>query len=237
MYGWRGKIGLIIPSLNNTMEPEFNQMVPNGVAVYATRVFFDEGVPEQMTKMAVEVEKAADLLKTADMTGIVYGCTTGSLINGIGSDLKIISKIKKISSVPATTAATAVIEAFKELKVKTVAVATPYIDDVNRVEKKFFEAHGIRVINIQGLNYTSGKELHRESPETAYIFAKQADHPKADCIFISCTDFATIRVLNLLEQDLGKPVISSNTASLWAILRKMGIKDQIEEYGEILRHL
>ena len=93
------------------------------------------------------------------------------------------------------------------------------------------------MVNMQGLGYTTGEELHREPAETAYAFAKRVDHPKSDCLFISCTDFATIDVLNILEQDLGKVVFSSNTASLWSILKRMGIKDRIDGFGEILRHL
>jgi maleate cis-trans isomerase len=237
MYGWRGKIGIIIPSINNTMEPEFNTMAPEGISVYATRIFFDEGVPKQMERMIMDAEDAAVLLKTANVNGIVYGCTSSSLIKGVGSDLDIIRKIQERSGLPATTTATAVIAAFKELGVSTVAIATPYIEDVNKVEKEFIESHGFRVLNIQGLCYTTGEQLHRETPESAYVFAKQVDHPDADCLFISCTDFPTIEVLNCLEQDLGKPVLSSNTASFWAALKNMNIRVEIEAYGEILRRL
>ncbi len=237
MYGWRAKIGIIIPSLNNTMEPELNKMAPKGVAVYCTRLLLEKGLPEHLEKLAHDTEKAADLLKTADVTGILYGCTSGSLIKGVGWDQEIIRRIESGTGIPATTTSTAVIDAFRELKVNSVAVATPYVDEVNRIEKDFFEGHGVKVMHIQGLGYTTGQELHRESPESAYLFAKKVDRKEADCLFISCTDFAAIEVLNTLEQDLGKPVMSSNTASLWGMLKKLGIKEQIDGFGEILRHL
>ena len=237
MYGWRGKIGVILPSLNNTMEPELNKMAPRGIAVYATRLLLEKGLPDDLEKLATDTEKASDLLKTADVTGILYGCTSGSLIKGVGWDKEIIRRIEERTGIPSTTTSTAVIEAFKELGVKSVVVATPYIDPVNQIEKQFFEGHGVKVIAIQGLGYTKGEELHRESPETAYLFAKKVFRKEADCLFISCTDFACIEILNLLEQDLGKPAMSSNTASLWAILKKIGVKERIEGFGEILRRL
>ncbi len=219
------------------MEPELNKMAPRGVAVYCTRLLLEKGLPENLEKLAHDTEKAADLLKTADVTGILYGCTSGSLIKGVGWDQEIIRRIESRTGIPATTTSTAVIDAFRELKVNSVAVATPYVDEVNRIEKDFFEGHGVKVIHIQGLGYTTGQELHKESPESAYLFAKKVDRKEADCLFISCTDFAAIEVLNILEQDLGKPVMSSNTASLWGMLKKLGIKERIEDYGEILRHL
>ena len=237
MYGWRAKIGIIIPSLNNAMEPELNRMVPRGVAVYCTRLLLEKGLPENLEKLAADTEKAADIMKTADVTGILYGCTSGSLIKGVGWDQEIIRRIESKTGIPATTTSTAVVEAFKELKVNSVAVATPYVDEVNRIEKDFFEAHGVQVVHIQGLGYTTGQQLHRESPESAYLFAKKVDRKEADCLFISCTDFTAIEILNTLEQDLCKPVMSSNTASLWGILKKLGIKERIDSYGEILRHL
>ena len=237
MYGWRGKIGLILPSLNNTMEPELNRMIPEGVALYATRMLLERGVPDELEKMADDTETAVDLLQSAEVDCILYGCTSGSLIKGVGWDKEIIKRIEDRTGVPATTTSTAVVEAFKELGIQSVSVATPYIDSVNEIEKKFFEGHGVKVLNIEGLQYTTGKELHKESPGTAYAFARKVCHPEADCIFISCTDFDAIGSLNILERDTGKPAMSSNTVSLWGILKKMGIKEPIDDYGEILRHL
>jgi maleate isomerase len=237
VYGWRGKVGLITPSINCAMEPEFNKMVPNGVAVYATRILLEKGLPEELEKMAGGAEQAAALLKTANVTGIIYGCTSGSVIKGVSWDHEIIREIESRAGVPAITPSTAAIEAFHELKISSVAVATPYIDVVNRIEKEFFEDSGVKVINIQGLQYTNGEELQREAPETAYFLARKVDRKEAECIFISCTAFRTIEVINLLEQDLGKPVMSSNTVSLWGILKRIGVKERIEGFGEILRHL
>ena len=120
MYGWRGKIGLIIPSLNCTMEAELNKMVPRGVAVFATRLLLERGLPDELERMAVDTDKAAHLLETADVTGILYGCTSGSLIKGVGWDLEIIRRIEEKTGILTTTTSTAVVEAFKELKVGSV---------------------------------------------------------------------------------------------------------------------
>lgn len=237
MYGWRARIGLIIPSLNVTMEPEFNAMAPAGVSIHATRLLLERGTAEQLEKMAGDTEKAALLLKTADVDIIVYGCTSGSLIRGTGWDREIIAAIENVAGIPATTTSTAVIEAFHELGVKSVAVGTPYITEVNEREKKFFEDHGVRVVHIEGLNYTRGEELHREPSATAYLLGKRVNRPDADCVFISCTDFKTLEVIGLLERDLRKPVVSSNTATMWSALQKLGLRDALEGYGEIMRRL
>jgi maleate cis-trans isomerase len=73
-------------------------------------------------------------------------------------------------------------------------------------------------------------------PSSAYISAKEVDVPEAEAIFISCTAWRTIEIIELLEKDLGKPVITSNQATMWAILKKMGIRG-VEGYGKLLREL
>lgn len=237
MYGWRARIGLIIPSLNVTIEPEFNHLAPQGVSTHATRLLFEKGTAEDLEKMAEDTDKATRLLATACVDVIAYACTSGSLVKGLGWDREIIKLIEKTSGKPATTTSTAAIEAFQELGVTRVAVATPYIDELNHKEKAFFEGHGVEVVSLEGLGYTSGEDLHREPPATAYRLAKKVDRPSADCVFISCTDFKSIEVLDVLEKDLGKPVLCSNTVTMWAVLRQLGLRQPILGYGEILKRL
>lgn len=237
MYGWRARVGLIIPSLNVTIEPEFAWMAPEGVSFHTTRVLLERGTPDQLERMAGEAEGAARLLATAGVDLIVYACTSGSLIKGLGWDLEIIRSIESATGIPAFTTSTAVIEAFKFMEVSGVSVGTPYIDEVNRIEKEFFEAHGIKVPYIEGLGYTKGEQLHAEPPETAYRLGKKVNRPEADSVFLSCTDFKTIEIIAPLERDLGKPVMSSNTVTMWAVLRRLGIRDEIGDYGELLRRV
>jgi maleate isomerase len=237
VYGWRARIGLIIPSLNVTAEPEFYRLAPLGVSVHTSRLLFEKGTAENLEKMADDTDKAAYQLATACVDVIAYACTTGSLIKGLGWDREIINLIEKQTRIPATTTSTAAIEAFSELGVRRVAVATPYIRELNDKEQAFFEGHGVEVVNIEGLGYTSGEDLHREPPTAAYKLAKRVNRNEADCVFISCTDFKSIEILDVLEKDLGKPVLCSNTVTLWAVLKRIGLRQPIEGYGEILRRL
>lgn len=237
MYGWRARVGLILPSLNATMEPDLNRLAPDGVHVHATRLMLERANPETLAKMADDSTLAAEMLATCDCTVLLYGCTSGSLIGGVGWDRELSGRMQEATGIPTTTTSTAVIEAFEELGVRRVAVATPYIDSVNQTEKEFFEGHGVEVVNIEGLGFTRGFELHGVPDGTAYSFGRKVDRPEADCLFVSCTDFRTLDELQHLETDLGKPVMSSNTASLWAVLRLAGVRGAIDGYGEILRHL
>ena len=233
MYGWRAKVGVILPSLNVTMEPEFHRMAPEGVTFHFTRMFLAEGTKQGLELMQKDTEPCAKLLATAEVDLILFGCTSGSLMGGLGWDAKIVEQIEDISKIKAITTSTAVVEVLKAHNVKKVTVGTPYIDEVNRLERKFLEDSGFTVVDIVGLGYTTGAQLHKEDAETAYNFAKGLKLDNADCIFLSCTDFHAIDAIKYLESDIGLPVVTSNTASMCAVLKHLGIKANMEQYGKI----
>ncbi|MFP6732387.1 MAG: aspartate/glutamate racemase family protein [Rhodospirillales bacterium] len=234
MYGARCKIGVIVPSLNNTLEPEFNRMVPADVAVYATRLRLERGVPDDLRAMADLTEQAGELLRHADVDCIAYCCTTGSLIDGVDWDKELAARLGKATELPVTTTASAAIKAMRSLGLKTVSVATPYIDEVNKIERAYIEACGIRVNSITGLQFTRGEELHSLDQDAAREFCRAAMVDGADGLFISCTDFASIDFIEELERDLGKPVVTSNTATLWMVLSLIKLDQPIEGFGQLL---
>jgi maleate isomerase len=237
MYGWRGRVGLIVPSSNTTMEPEFWRMAPEGVSIHTTRLKLVEVTPEALKQMAFEAIRAAEELATAEVNVIVYGCTTGSLLEGIEWEEKIRREIEKKVNVKTITTAQAVIEALHTLGVKKVAVVTPYIEELNAREKKFLEDNGFAVIRIKGLGIVKNTDIGRLPPWVAYRLSKEVAKEVSssiDGIFISCTNFRTIEVIEVLETELQLPVISSNTASMWLALRTIGIRDKLN-YGRLFK--
>lgn len=221
MIGWKARFGVILPSINVTTEPEFYRCMPEGITAHFTRMEFNDTTPEYFERMIDDVPAGTRMLTHAGVDAIMFGCTSGSLYGGLGYDQKIIAKIKEHADVPVSTTSTAVIEAFRVLGVNKVAIATPYEDWVNKLEKTFFEESGIRVLNIQGLGLSRlVGEVH---PETFYRFAKAQDRKEADALFLSCMGLRTLDLVHRLETDIGKPVLSSNQVSLWMLLRLCGI--------------
>jgi maleate cis-trans isomerase len=236
MIGWRAKFGVILPSVNATTESEFYRCLPEGVTAHFTRMEFQEETPENYERMIDDVPRGTQMLTHAGVDAILFACTSGSLYGGLGYDQKIISKMKEYSNIPVSTTSTAVMEAFHALKVKNVAVATPYVDWVNELEKKFFEGNGIHVLNIQGLG-CRGLDVSKVTPEALYRFAKAQDRKEADGIFLSCMGLRTLEVLPVLERDLGKPVLSSNQVTLWMLFRLCGVpaSDNRCDFGSLFR--
>jgi maleate isomerase len=131
------------------------------------------------------------------------------------------------------TLVTGVIDALRELKAKKIVVGTPYLDEINTNEAEFLLAKGFEVLDIQGLNLETGIEFGQVTPQYWKRFALEIDSPDADAIFLSCGGIRSAEVAQEIEAVVGKPVITSNQAQMWSCLRRTGITDTIEGFGQI----
>lgn len=235
-YGYRGKIGLIVPSTNTVNEPEFAMMAPDGVSVHAARIMLlGKATNDSYIKMVAQTERAAAELATAEVDVMAWGCTSGSFI--VPRD-EIEKKMIAAAGVPAVTTSSSVVSALQAFGAKRVALGTPYVDFVNQEEIQFLETAGFEVTSMYGMQLGETQEerrgIGRVPPESLYRFVRHIDRDDADIVFLSCTNLATIDMIAELEADAGKPVITSNQATFWRSLRLMGIKDQIEGFGSLL---
>ena len=235
-YGWRGRIGLIVPSTNTINEPEFARLVPRGVAVHSARAtLLGSMTPDSYQRMAEAVGRAADDLATAEVDVVAYGCTSGSIVCPLE---EIVADMRARTGALALATAGAVIAALRAVGACRVAVVTPYVAFVNEAEARFLETRGIGVAAMRGLSMGETQEerraIGRVPPEALYRLARETDRPDAEALFISCTNLATLDIIAQLEADLGKPVVTSNQACLWACLRLLRLPDRIEGHGRLL---
>jgi maleate isomerase len=194
-----------------------------------------KGDKKNLVNMAKDTELACKMLESAHVNVIAYACTTGSLIGGRKWEEKLSARMESSSGVPVVTTARSVVDSLQELGISSVAVATPYVSEVNQLEKKFLEEWNVKVTKIYGLGYVRGEDLHSEPPDKAVEMAEKVDSVDAEGIFLSCTDLKTFTILGKVEKALGKPVISSNSATLWSCLRAMNLPTRIRGMGALLK--
>jgi maleate isomerase len=229
------RFGIIVPSSNTTMEDEFWRMASGLATVHTARIRLEKITVEELEEMEKQMLEAPIRFADAEVDVIGYGCTSGSLLKGKDHGGDIERKITETTGIPAVATAKAVIEALSELRIKKLCVATPYIEEINKLEKIFLEQNKIDVLNIKGLSIEQNTEVGNKNPNVAYELAKDVYVPEAQGIFISCTNFRTIEVIDKLEKELGVPLVSSNTATLWAMMKRAGAKRKLKGYGKLLR--
>lgn len=234
MYGWRGRIGLIVPSSNTTMEMELHEALPKGVSLHTSRMPLREVTEEELIKMSALAVESARLLRDAQVDLILYGCTSGSFIGGTDFEKEIEEKIEREVNTPVITTSSAVIEALRILDAQQIIVITPYTNDINQREREFLESNEFEVLDIRGIGIVENTKIGKLEPYEAYRMAKAMFMEEADAVFISCTNFRTFEIIEPLEQDLGIPVVTSNQASLWLALRELDVMEKIPWLGKLL---
>ena len=225
MYGWRARLGVILPMDNAVLEPEWSSLALPGVAVYGARLGTAER--SRMPGSGVELSEVFNELGV-DVVG--YACAETSLLGGVDTNVMVRDGIQAATGCPAVTAIGAMTEALDALGVASVAIAAPYRPSSATALEEYLSASGLRVTNVVARDFSDTSDDHREwyatnlqPPSTAYRMAREADHPDAEAVVVAATNLRTFEVIDALEQDLGKPVISTNTALLWALLRRCGV--------------
>lgn len=197
-------------------------MMPEGVIVVSTRMYIERVDPEGLTAMVGNVERAARELATARPNVILMAGTAGAFNGGLNFDVKLGDRIKHASGgVIGTTTMTAVLDALRAMKLRKIAVATSYVESVDRALAAVLTGSAIEVLRIRGMGLLKSIDMGDVEPEETYRFARGVfdEAPDADGYFISCGNLRTLEAIVPLERDLNKPVITSNQAGLWHALR------------------
>ena len=225
-------IGIIVVSVNTILEPELTRAAPSEVALHFTRGRMRSEDPAELQRMVDQAPEAAELLADAGVQVIVFACTAASMFRGPGQDQAIVERIQARTGLPALATSGAVCKAFAALGMTRIALASPYSDRMNQTEADYFRAAGIEVVRMRGLACQGG-DMALVPPDEVYRNGLAVDTPAADGIFLSCTNWPTLEIIEKLERAAGKPVTSSNQATLWAALRMAGVKDAVPGYGKL----
>jgi maleate isomerase len=214
---------------------EFRRFIPPEVALIsaATPVPSTKNTLHLAISLAEngEIEEAARRLLRYSPSCFAYYCTTISFARGRDGDKDIAHRISLSTGKPATTTSTAMIEAFRILNISRVAVASPYLPDVEQCFIEFIEGHGVKVLKSRSLCLEQGHSI--VPPEDIRDLAETVDVPDAEAIFVGCTGQKLAESIEALEAKHGKPVLTANQVTGWYALRLIGIRPQLSGRGRL----
>ena len=178
--------------------------------------------------------EAAEALSDIKPDMIVFHCTANSMENGLAHEAALVETIQNASGCPTITTAQAIREAFTRSGIKKLVLISPYVKQTNEHEVQYLSEAGFTVLHELGLGLDSDG-YSAVTPEEWIKIVKKNTRPEADGYFLSCTNTRMIEAIKDLEQDLGKPVISSNQATLWNCLKKLGISYTNKALGRLFQ--
>lgn len=231
-YGLRARLGMMLPSSNSIAETQIAAMLPPGVSLHTTRLQLRSG--REALGMLERLEEATQLLADAEVERLIFHCTAVTMhapeIPG-----QITRRVAAITPTPLTITSEAVIAALRTLGARNIVLVTPYEQATNDREVTFLAHHGVTVLRESGLGLQGGNAMRAIEPAQWFRDTVALRDPAADAYFISCTAVRSADVIDALEEELGKPVLTSNQAMLWRALRETGIDDRVAGFGCLLR--
>ena len=225
-------IGLIIPSGNRLTEPQFSHYLPSGVGAHVTRLRMTGNFRKPLAELKGPLIEAAEALSDLQPSVIVFHCTANSMESGLAHEKAIVDIIEQASGCPTMTTAQALTQAFDHVGIKKLVLVSPYVKATNQLEVNYLSETGYTVLHELGL----ALEPHAYSsvtPEEWKKVVKENLRADADGYFLSCTNTRMIEAVADLEKDLSKPVVNSNQATIWACLKKLGIKHSDPRLGRL----
>lgn len=227
------RIGLIIPSTNRMTEPQFNRYAPSGTGIHVTRVRMTGRWHRPMSMLEDDIRKAAEALSDVSPAVIVFHCTASSMEEGLEGEAQVVHWIENAAGCPAITTGQAVRHALVALKVRRLVMVSPYVEKTNLLELRYMQEAAFDVIHEFGLGLPGGDSYARVTPEEWHDLALEHSRPEAEGYFLSCTNTRMIEAIDACEQDLQRPVVTSNQAVLWACLTRLGSVQNLSGLGRL----
>ena len=232
------RLGVLVPAGNPTIEPELYRMAPRGLTIHFARLDTLAGEPggvdgmERRTLGYLEpLPSATRSLTAVRPDAIVLAHTAVSYLTGFAGEPALLARLRELAGRPAFTAAGAIQAALHHLGARRLALATPYPASISAAGRSFWEAAGFTIVAHQRLDTAN---IYDETEERAWELGRTADTPEADALLISGTGLPTVGIVERLEKDLGKPVVTSQTATLWHALQLLRLDVRVSSHGQLL---
>jgi maleate isomerase len=240
--GWRIKFGVIAPSTNTVVQPEFDAMRPRGVTNHFGRIHIpnnplsDDGdFTKLIETVRGELIAAVDRVMTCEPDHLIMGMSSETFWDGLEGSERLRERVEARAGVKVTMGSDASRQALRQYgAVKRIGVVTPYMPVADTQVRRFFADCGFDVVRLKGLRCAGPVLIAHVTQRELREAICEVDGPEVEAIVQVGTNLAMARLAPIAEIWLDKPVLAINTATYWWALRRNGIADKIDGYGSLL---
>ena len=224
--------GVLIPSTNTTVEMEC-RLLPASYQAHVGRLM-SSGAGSFSPSRDEDIDYQSRLLGTARVELVILAQTSASLVADDYDDV-VTKRMSAGANVPAITSAQAVGRAVRALGARRIAVVSPYSDVVNERAARYFKSkHGLDTIALEGFRATDSYAIAQLGPQNARDALARLDRPEIEVFVVPGGNFPTLPSIAAWEREFGKPVVTTNQASVWAMLRAFDSTERLPAFGRLL---
>jgi maleate isomerase len=242
VLGWRRKFGVLGPSTNTIVQPDFDAMRPLGVTNHYSRIFTpnanavsNESFRAGAEVIASNVLDAVRSVMTCSPDYLVMGMSAVTFFDGAKGADAFTRQVEETSGVRISIGSDSCTAAMQTYGgVRRIAILSPYWPSMNIEVARYFSDKGFAVVRDKCLQCRSWIQIAEQSTETLRQALRELDGDDVDAIVQVGTNLSMVRLAAAAELWLGKPIIAINTATYWHALRANGIKDRMEGFGRLL---
>jgi arylmalonate decarboxylase len=223
--------GVLVPSTNTTVEVEC-RLLPVTYQAHVGRLLSSGG--SFSPSRDEDVEYQSRLLGTAKVELVILAQTSASLFADDYDDV-VTKRMSAAAGVPSVTSAQAVGRAVRALDARRIAIVSPYSDAVNeRAARYFKDKHGLDTVALEGFGATDAYAIGKLGPQNARDAFARIDRPEIEVLVVPGGNFPTMSAIAAWEREFGKPVVTTNQASFWAMLCTFRSADRLPGFGRLL---
>jgi maleate isomerase len=240
--GWRLKLGVIAPSTNTVVQPDFDSMRPPGVTNHFGRIHIpndplrgDDDFTRLIDTVRREMMAAIDRVMTCEPDHLVMGMSSETFWDGLDGSERLRERVEERAGVKVTMGSDAARQALAQFgSIRRLGVVTPYMPVADEQVRRFFTDCGFEVVRLDGLKCASPVLIAHVTAAELRGAIRRVDGADVEAIIQVGTNLSMARLAGIAESWLDKPVIAINTATYWAALRGNGIADRIDGFGSLL---
>lgn len=242
------RIGQIVPSSNTTMETEIPAMLTARYAQFpderftfhASRMRMLHVNAEELKKMDIDSDRCALELSDAQVDVMAYACLVAIMCQGPGYHQVSQARLGQVvqannSQAPVLSSAGALIDSLNTLGYKKISIITPYMKALTQQVIDYIEAAGIEVVDSIALEVPDNLAVGRLDPMDLLRHSRRLNIGQADGVVLSCcVQMPSLPAIQLAQNQLDKPVLSASVATVYQMLKRLGLKAQVPNAGHLL---
>jgi maleate isomerase len=235
---WRGVVGDIKPTHRPGSLEEFIKLLPEGIGVIPLTVGISSGTEKEFHDVLEDYKQKAAQLAALGVDLISIGGAPPMMVHGFAGEERIVKDLEAKHGIPVSTSGRSTAAAMKALGVKKFVGVTYFPDRMNQIFSRYFTEAGFDVEAMEGID-VAFKDVGRLSGEEIYKHTKKAflKHSTAGAIYMLGSGWRLLKIVRLLEQDLGVPVVYALAAKLWDVEKQFHVREPIKNYGRLLEEL